>query len=206
MNGGTLVRRSVLGASLIGGSALGAIVFAGSAYAHDQNGSVECVNADTGAWRATMSFSSVDVNEGHTAVVTFGSATATLHGPDETTASLSQDFSADQASATVPWSIVRNETNESSSGEETFTKPEGCVPETTTTVPESAPTTAPTTAPPASTPEAPSTTPASHVDPADLPVTGSATAETAALAALAIVAGGVIIRVARRRPDEVIGD
>jgi hypothetical protein len=213
MNGGRLVLRSLFGASLLGASALGALLFTGTAYGHDQTTAVECIDSATGAWRASMAFSSVDVTEGHTAIVHFGSASTPV-GPDGT-ATLFQDFGGDQATATVTWSIERNGAVDRS-GAETFSKPEGCVQVTTTTAP---PTTTPqtttiakstpTTAAPAPTPPPPAPTtpqPPRHVESLDLPVTGAATTVTGVVAVLAIVTGGVIVHLTRRRPEGLIGD
>ena len=54
---------------------------AGTAAAADRSTDVACVDQTTGAWEASMTFSSVAVQEGHPVVLTFGSASVTLTDP-----------------------------------------------------------------------------------------------------------------------------
>ena len=98
----------------------------GSAMANDRSTEVVCVDRSTGAWRASMTFSSIDVHDGHPVVVTFGSAVATLAAPGaHGSVTLSQGAGGDRASATWSWSIARNGVVEQA-GSARFTRPAGC--------------------------------------------------------------------------------
>ena len=215
MNGGTLGRRVVRGACSCGVAVLGAVIAlvaaAGLAYANDRSTSVVCVDAQTGAWRASMSFGSIEVHEGHPVVVTFGSDSTTLTSPGpDGSATLTQDFSSGRDTATIAWTIVRNGAD-AQAGVEHFVRPEGCVAETTTspTEPSTSPAPPPSAGPPPSTVPEPSGGPpasSSTPEPMRLPVTGGATPWTGLVALAALAGGLVIVRAARRAPDEVIGD
>jgi hypothetical protein len=199
---------------MLGGLVL-AVVAAQPAGANDRSTAVVCIDEQTGAWRASMTFASIDVRAGHPVVIAFGSASTTLSSPGpDGQAALTQDFTAAQDAATIPWSVVRNGLDERS-GVEHVTRPEGCVAQVDTTPPTTPETTTPTTpttspaTPPASGPEPPpSSTPTSGStpQPMHLPVTGGATGWTTLAAIGALIGGLGITRAARRPPDEVIGD
>jgi hypothetical protein len=211
VDGGTRLWRARRGARLIGGAVLGGLVLAAvtaqPAMANDRSTAVVCVDEQTGAWRASITFASIDVREGHPVVITFGTASTTLStpGPDGH-ATLTQDFTGAQDSATIPWSVVRHGLD-ATSGVEHVTRPEGCVAQVETT-PPTTPATVPPATPPASPPEPPTSTPTSGSTPGPvhLPVTGGATGWTTLVAVGALVGGLVLTRAGRRIPDEVIGD
>ena len=96
MNGGTLMRRGLLAAALIGGSIVSIVVgLAGAAQANDHSTEAVCLDKTSGAWRASISFASIDVHDGHPVVITFGGASTTLTEPGPNgTATLHQDFSS----------------------------------------------------------------------------------------------------------------
>jgi len=189
---------------------------AGPALANDRSTDVVCVDRSTGAWRATMTFSSIDVNDGHPVVVRFGSATTTLGdpGPDGS-ATLRQDASGDQAAATWGWSITRNGVVERS-GSASFERPAGCA----ATQP-SEPTEPPATEPPAaappvgpsppgpSRPEIPivvRTAPPTTDRAEPLPVTGAPAGAIGAAAVVVVGLGALVLRWTKRRADQLIGD
>src|SRR5262245_56524292 len=76
--GPRLIARGALAAMVVGATVGGA---AGWAAANDRTTDVVCVDPQTGAWRATMTFSSIEVHEGHPVVISFGSASTTLATP-----------------------------------------------------------------------------------------------------------------------------
>ena len=55
-----------------------AVAIAGTAQANDRSTDVVCVDPSTGAWQVKMTFSSIDVHDGHPVVLRFGSDSATL--------------------------------------------------------------------------------------------------------------------------------
>ena len=112
----------MLVATVLGGS----VMLAGTAHAHDRSTDVLCVDQDTGEWRASMTFSAIDVRDGRPVVVTFGSASATLTeaGPNGT-ATLVQGFGGDEPSATLAWTIIRGGAIEQA-GRQSFDQPAGC--------------------------------------------------------------------------------
>jgi hypothetical protein len=205
----------------------------GSAMANDQSTEVVCVDRSTGAWRASMTFSSIDVHDGHPVVVTFGSAVATLAAPGaHGSVTLSQGAGGDRASATWSWSIARNGVVEQA-GSARFTRPAGCerTPATEPPATEPPPTEPPATVPPSSAPPAtvpPATQPPSAPAPAgsgrpDVPVsvptpppttdragplpdTGLPAVPFVAAAVAAVGLGVLAQRWARRRADQLIGD
>ena len=82
MDGGSSGARSVARGALAAAVIVAALALTGgSAMANDRSTEVVCVDRSTGAWRASMTFSSIDVHDGHPVVVTFGSAVATLAEP-----------------------------------------------------------------------------------------------------------------------------
>jgi hypothetical protein len=224
--GARLVWRGMLVATVLGGS----VMLAGTAHAHDRSTDVLCVDQSTGEWRASMTFSAIDVRDGRPVVVTFGSASATLTeaGPNGT-ATLVQSFGGDQPSATLAWTIIRGGTIEQA-GRQSFDQPAGCEAPPATAPPDSGPPATappdtpppdsgppapagpetPSTAPEAAVPELPSPGPAGPSTPAPrtapLPATGSPTTLVVLLAAAAVVGGALIVRWTRHQPDEVIGD
>jgi len=218
MHGGTLARRALLAAALVGGSIVSIVVgLAGAAQANDHSTQTACIDKTTGAWRASITFASIDVHDGHPVVVSFGSASTTLTEPGPNgTATLHQDFTAKDQVEQVSWSIVRNGAAERS-GSAVFSKPDGCVatpatvPTTaapaTPTTPPAPPTTAP--APPTTThqPAAPATRPAEHArsTSAPLPVTGGHPSPLLWMGMLALGTGAAITWLSRRRPDELSG-
>jgi hypothetical protein len=223
VDGGTR-RRARNGAQLIGVAMLGGLVLAAvttrTAEANDRSTAVVCVDEQTGAWEASMTFASIDVREGHPVVITFGSASTTLTAPGPAGhATLTQRFTGGQDSATIAWSVVRNGLD-ATSGVEHVERPEGCVAQVDTTPPTTPATTTPTTpatvppatvppaTPPVSGPEPSTSTPTSGSTPAPvhLPVTGGAAGWTTLVAVGAVAAGLLLTRAGRRLPDEVIGD
>ena len=127
MDGGSSGARSVVRGALAAAVIVVALTLtAGPAMANDRSTEVVCVDRSTGAWRASMTFSSIDVHDGHPVVVTFGSAPTTLAEPGAGgSATLSQDAGGDEASATWSWSIARNGVVEQA-GSARFTRPAGC--------------------------------------------------------------------------------
>jgi hypothetical protein len=220
MNGGRILARGlVVALALIGA---GAVAWTGTAQANDRASDVVCIDPSTGEWRATMTFTSIDVHDGHPVTVTFGSDSATLTaaGPDGAV-TLRQDFGGDDASGHRSWSIVRNGVVERG-GSEMFSRPEGCAAPGTTEPPGSGPpvtepgtgppaTEPPSAAPPTTGPAGPSPTnppPATTVPrPRPLPVTGRGATGLVVVIGLAVVVAGVLaVRGARRHPDQLIGD
>jgi hypothetical protein len=229
MNGGSSGARSVARGALAAAVIVVALALTGgSATANDRSTEVVCVDPSTGAWRASMTFSSIDVHDGHPVVVTFGSAVVTLTAPGANgSVTLSQDAGGDQASATWRWSVARNGVVERA-GSASFTRPAGCEGTPATEPPATEP---PATEPPA--PGPPSSGPPATVPPAapappgsdrpdvpasvptpppttdhagPLPDTGVSAAPFVG-AAVAIVGVGVLaLRWARRRADQLIGD
>jgi hypothetical protein len=111
-----------------------------------------------------MTFSSIDVHEGHPVVVTFGSAVATLAAPGaHGSVTLSQVAGGDRAAATWSWSIARNGVVEQA-GSARFTRPAGCEGTPAIEPPATEP---PATEPPATPP--PATEPPATVPPATQP-------------------------------------
>ena len=218
--GARSVARGVLAAAVMV-AALAAT--AGSAMANDRSTEVVCIDQSTGAWRASMTFSSIDVRDGHPVVVTFGSAVETLSAPGaDGSVRLSQDAGGAEASATWSWSVARNGVVERA-GSATFARPAGCEGTPATEPPATQP---PATQPPASAPPvtAPpgAPTPATPGQPevpapsapppptthraAPLPVTGTPAVPIGA-AALAVLGLGLLARRwVGRRADQLIGD
>lgn len=228
MDGGRGGARSVARGALAAAVIVGALVLTpGSAMANDRSTDVVCVDQSTGAWRASMTFSSIDVHDGHPVVVTFGSATATLAAPEtDGSVTLSQHAGGDEASAAWSWSIARNGVVERA-GSATFSRPAGCESTPATAPP---PTQPPATQPPATEPPAtvpPATAPpvgpalpgpgrpSAPVPSSAPPTTGRATplpgtgtpAVPLGVAAVVVVGLGVLARRwADRRADQLIGD
>ena len=213
MNGGRLFRRGVLVASLCMASTA---AWAGVAQANDRSTAVICVDERAGDWRASMTFSSIDVRDGHPVEVSFGSDSATLTAPGpDGSATLHQDFGAGTDHASVAWSVARNGVVERS-GSESFEQPSGCQAPATSEPPASEPpaTQPPVTEPPTteaptpgSTPQGPAaSTPTSAPHAGALPVTGRATALGGAVGLAVLLLGGAAVWAARRHPDELIGD
>jgi hypothetical protein len=208
MNGGTLVRRGLMVAAVLGGS-IGALVGApGTAQANDRTTATVCSDARTGAWEASMTFSSIDVRADHPVVLSFGSASTTLTepGPDGT-ATLTQHFSPNAKVEQVSWSVVRNDAEEHS-GVVVFERPDDCKPPTPTTAPPTvpptttAPTSTPTTAAPTSAPTtSPRVAPASSGAP--LPVTGGHPSPVVWIGLLALAVGTLATWWSRRRPEDL---
>ena len=218
------VGRCLVGVALVVAAAGGA---AGTAAASDRSTDVVCVDQTTGAWEASMTFSSVAVQEGHPVVLTFGSASVTLTDPGPGGgATLTLSFDGGQSGATKTWTIVRNGAVDQS-GSVAFDRPAGCeaapttppsteVPPTEPPATEAPPTGPPETeAPPQPTPsprpESPNPAPAVPAAPArpraaPLPVTGVSTLVGLGLAAAAVAVGALVIRWTRRRADQFIGD
>ncbi|HET9602336.1 MAG TPA: hypothetical protein VFP08_12140 [Acidimicrobiales bacterium] len=217
------VGRCLVGVALV----VAAAGAAGTAAAADRSTDVACVDQTTGAWEASMTFSSVAVQEAHPVVLTFGSASVTLTDPGPGGgATLTQSFDGGQAGATKTWTIVRNGAVDQS-GSVTFDRPAGCEAAPTTPPPTEAPPTEPpaTDAPPTGPPEteagpqatlsprpdSPNPAPAVPAAPArpraaPLPVTGVSTLAGLGLAAAAVAVGALVIRWTRRRADQFIGD
>ena len=152
MDGGSSGARSVARGALAAAVIVAALALTGgSAMANDRSTEVVCVDRSTGAWRASMTFSSIDVHEGHPVVVTFGSAVATLAAPGaHGSVTLSQGAGGDRAAATWSWSIARNGVVEQA-GAARFTRPAGCEGTPATEPPATPP---PATEPPATPPPA----------------------------------------------------
>lgn len=234
MDGGSSGARSVARGALAAAVIVAALALtAGPAMANDRSTEVVCVDRSTGAWRASMTFSSIDVHDGHPVVVTFGSAATTLAEPGAGgSATLSQDAGGDRASAIWSWSIARNGVVERA-GSATFSRPEGCESTPATAPPPTQPpateppptpppaTVPPATVPPASAPPAGPTPPgpgrpsAPVPSPAPPPTTGHTTplpttgAPAVPLFAAAVVVVGLGVlarRWAARRADQLIGD
>jgi len=170
MDGGSSGARSVARGAMAAAVIVVALALTGgTAMANDRSTDVVCVDRSTGAWRASMTFSSIDVHDGHPVVVTFGSAVATLTAPGaDGSVTLSQDAGGDEASSTWSWSIARNGVVEGA-GSARFTRPAGCEGTPATPPP---PTEPPTTTPPASPPPTtgpPPTEPPATVPPAAVP-------------------------------------
>ena len=234
MDGGSSGARSVARGALAAAVIVAALALTGgSAMANDRSTEVVCVDRSTGAWRASMTFSSIDVHDGHPVVVTFGSAVATLAAPGaHGSVTLSQGAGGDRASATWSWSIARNGVVEQA-GSARFTRPAGCegTPATEPPATQPPPTEPPATEPPATVPPA-TQPPSAPLPPApappgrgqpDVPVsvpTPPPTTDRAGplpstglpavpfvTAAVAAVGLGVLARRwARRRADQLIGD
>ena len=170
MDGGSSGARSVARGALAAAVIVAALALtAGPAMANDRSTEVVCVDRSTGTWRASMTFSSIDVHDGHPVVVTFGSAATTLAEPGAGgSATLSQDAGGDRASAIWSWSIARNGVVEQA-GSARFTRPAGCEgpPATEPPATEPPPTEPPPTEPPAT--EPPSSAPPATVPPATQP-------------------------------------
>ena len=180
-----------------------------------------------------MTFSSIDVHDGHPVVVTFGSAVATLAAPGaDGSITLSQGAGGDRASATWSWSIARNGVVEQA-GSARFTRPTGCEATPATEPPTTGP---PPTEPPATQPpatEPPATAPPATQRPSAPPPPGSGQPDVPAsvptpppttdragplpntglsavpmgAAAVVVVGVGVLARRwARRRADQLIGE
>ena len=147
MDGGSSGARSVARGALAAAVIVAASALTGgSAMANDRSTEVVCVDRSTGAWRASMTFSSIDVHDGHPVVVTFGSAVATLAAPGaHGSVTLSQGAGGDRATATWSWSIARNGVVEQG-GSARFTRPAGCEGTPATQPPATQP---PATEPPA---------------------------------------------------------
>jgi hypothetical protein len=237
MDGGSSGARWVARGALATALIVAALALTGgSAMANDRSMEVVCVDRSTGAWRASMTFSSIDVHDGHPVVVTFGSAVATLAAPGaDGSVTLSQGAGGDRASATWSWSIARNGVVEQA-GSARFTRPAGCEGTPATEPPATQPppmtqppaTQPPATEPPATVPSAtpppPATMPAPPGSgrpgvPASVPTPPRTTDRTGPLpntglsavtisaAALAFIGLGVLARRwARRRADQLIGD
>ena len=228
MDGGRGGARSVARGALAAAVIVGALALtARSAIANDRSTDVVCVDQSTGAWRASMTFSSIDVHDGHPVVVTFGSATATLAAPGDGSVTLSQPAGGDDESATWSWSIARNGVVERA-GSVTFSRPAGCESTPATAPPPTQPpgtqppaTEPPATVPPATTPPAGPTPPgpgrpsAPVPSPAPPPTTGrtpplpstGTPAVPLGVAAVVVVGLGVLARRwADRRADQLIGD
>jgi hypothetical protein len=170
-----------------------------------------------------MTFSSIDVHDGHPVVVTFGSATATLAVPGtDGSATLSQHAGGDEASATWSWSIARNGVVERA-GSASFSRPAGCESTPATAPPptqppatEPPPTPPPATVPPAGpTPPGPGRPSAPVPSPAPppttdrttpLPTTGAPAVPLGAAAVVVVGLGVLARRWAQRRADQLIGD
>ncbi len=211
MNGGTLVRRGLLAAAVLGGSIGSLVSLAGTAQANDHSTQTICADPTTGAWRGSITFSSIDVQADHPVVVTFGSASETLTNPGPNgTVTLTQDFSSKSDAEQVTWTIVRNGTAERS-GSVTFTKPDGCHESVPSTEP-------PTTAPPST--EAPPTTPVASTAPntapptaphrtrpavTALPVTGGHPSPLLWVGLGSLAAGALITWLTRRQPEDLPG-
>jgi len=240
MDGGRGAARSVARGAMAAGVIAAVTGFtaltAGPAMANDRSTVVACVDRSTGEWRATMTFSSIDVKDGHPVVVRFGSATVTLAdpGPDGS-ATLRQDASGDQAAATWAWSVTRNGVVERS-GSSSFRRPGGCEATQTTGPTEPPATEPPATEPPATEPpatEPPATEPPATVPPVGpsppgpsrpeipmviptappttdragrLPVTGAPAGATGAAAVVVVGLGVLVLRWTKRRSDQLIGD
>jgi hypothetical protein len=220
MDGGRGGARSVARGALAAAVIMGALALtAGPAMANDRSTEVICIDRATGAWRASMTFSSIDVHDGHPVVVSFGSDTVTLTAPGaDGSATLSQDAGGDEDSATWSWSIARNGVVERA-GSDTFSRPGGCE-STPATVPP--PTQPPSTAPPPTPPPAtmpPATAPpagprppgpgrpaAPVPSPAPLPTTGTPMLPLGAAAVVIVGLGALARRWAARRSDQLIGD
>lgn len=172
MDGGSSGARSIArGAMAAAVTVVALTLTGGTAMANDRSTDVVCVDRSTGAWRASMTFSSIDVHDGHPVVVTFGSAVATLAAPGaDGSVTLSQGAGGDEASTTWPWSIARNGVVEGA-GAARFTRPAGCEGTPATTPPPTEPpATPPATTPPATT-GPPPTGPPATVPPATPPAT-----------------------------------
>lgn len=152
MDGGSSGARSVARGAMAAAVIVVALALAGgSAMANDRSTEVVCIDRSTGAWRASMTFSSIGVHDGHPVVVTFGSAVATLSAPGaDGSVTLSQGAGGDRAAATWSWSIARNGVVEHA-GSAHFTRPAGCEGTPATEPPATQP---PATGPPASEPPA----------------------------------------------------
>ena len=185
----------------------GAALFAaGQASANDRAVVISCTGQTAGTWTVAVTFSSVEVRADRPVQVTLGSDSATLTEPSlDGTVTLHQNFGPDQTSASLTWSIVRLDYQ--NTGVLHLDQPAECRETTTTAAPPSSEVTPPSTeATPTTSPgEAEfASSPSPSVKPAvqALPETGRPTMPLLALGAGAVIGGLGLVGVARRRPEQ----
>jgi LPXTG-motif cell wall-anchored protein len=187
-----------------------ALFVAGQANANDRAVVVSCTDQSAGTWTVSVTFSSIEVKADRPVTVSLGSETTTLTEPGPNgTVTLSHTFSADQSSASITWSIVRLDYQ--NTGVLHLDRPAGCGETTPST--EAPPTTpappsteaAPTTITEAA-PTVPATVLAETVTPApsvqSLPQTGRPTLPLLAVGAGAVLGGLGLVGATRRRPEK----
>jgi LPXTG-motif cell wall-anchored protein len=187
-----------------------ALFVAGQANANDRAVVVSCTDQSAGTWTVAVTFSSIEVKADRPVDVSLGSETTTLTEPGPNgTVTLSHTFGADQSSASITWSIVRLDYQ--NTGVLHLDRPAGCGETTPST--EAPPTTpappsteaAPTTITEAA-PTVPATVLAETVTPApsvqSLPQTGRPTLPLVAVGAGAVLGGLGLVGATRRRPEK----
>ncbi|HEX6786835.1 MAG TPA: LPXTG cell wall anchor domain-containing protein [Acidimicrobiales bacterium] len=187
-----------------------ALFVAGQANANDRAVVVSCTDQSAGTWTVAVTFSSIEVKADRPVEVSLGSETTTLTEPGPNgTVTLSHTFGADQSSASITWSIVRLDYQ--NTGVLHLDRPAGCGETTPST--EAPPTTpappsteaAPTTITEAA-PTVPATVLAETVTPApsvqSLPQTGRPTLPLVAVGAGAVLGGLGLVGATRRRPEK----
>jgi LPXTG-motif cell wall-anchored protein len=181
-----------------------ALFVAGQASANDRAVVVSCTDQSAGTWTVAVTFSSIEVKADRPVQVTLASETTTLTEPGANgTVTLSHTFGADQSSASITWSIVRLDYQ--NTGVLHLDRPAGCAETTPST--EAPPT---TPAPPSTeaAPTVPATvlaetvTPAPSVQSGSLPETGRPTLPLVAVGAGAVIGGLGLVGATRRRPEK----